>query len=204
MDKNVKKSVARPRTVLLGIVVLGILYLCVLGVADLRNQMVFASTFDACAKHKPQDKNYQMYTDPASIPCYQQALKAGPDKGNESLFASLLVKQGRDDEARLVYEDVAHPNALDFLLHRTRTADANQMLAPGGFDKARVQMAHFDNVQHELQVVTTRNQQEEHDFLMQHAIVRHNQIMYMSEADKVVWNRMRRQHGDQQNALARL
>ncbi len=47
---------------------------------DLRQQTAFFTAFDACDKHMSQDKAYVSFTDPANIPCFQKALKAGPDE----------------------------------------------------------------------------------------------------------------------------
>ena len=120
------------------------------------------------------------------------------------MLASLLVKQGRYAEARPLYAEIAHPDALGYLFCGVRTAEARQMLQPNGMEDARAKMLRSDQAQHDLLIVTARNQKEENDFLLHHAVVRHNEIMYMSPADKIIWLKMRQQHADQQMALARL
>ena len=202
MSDNAKKVVIKPRTVFLMITVLSILFFSIFGFDDARKQTAFSNAFEACAKRVPQDKNYQRFLDTDNIPCYQKALQAGHDLDMESMLASLLVKQGRYAEARPLYAEIAHPDIVGLLVAGGRTAEARQMLQPNGMEKARAKMLRSDQAQRDLLVVTARNQKEENDFLLQHAIVRHNQIMYMSEADKAVWKRMRQRHSEQQHALA--
>ncbi len=200
--KNAKLFIAKHRRKFFLIALLGILLLVGIGVSDFRKQQAFFVAFDVCAKRMPRNKDYQGLLDTDNIPCYQQALRVGHDLSMESMLASLLVKQGRYAEARPLYAEIAHPDIVGLLVAGGRTAEARQMLQPNGMEKARAKMLRSDQAQRDLLVVTARNQKEENDFLLQHAIVRHNQIMYMSEADKAVWKRMRQRHSEQQHALA--
>lgn len=202
MSNSLKKVAVKPRSILLMLILLSILFFGILGINDARKQVAFSDTFEACARPVPQGKNYGTLLDTDNIPCYRKALHDGHDLDMESVLATLLVKQGRYAEARPLYNEIAHPDALGYLFCGGRTAEARQMLRPDGMEKARAKMLRSDQAQRDLLVVTARNQKEENNFLLQHAIVRHNQIMYMSKADKAVWDRMRRQHYEQQHALA--
>jgi uncharacterized protein YxeA len=203
----VKKKVKVVITSLIVFLVVGTFagfYLHRLQTNELRNQTIFFTVFNSCAKHRPQDKNYQPFLDSQNIPCYQNALKAGPDKSFEFMLASLLLKQRRYSEARPLLVDVAHPGVFGMLFRQTRTTEAKRLLQPGAMEKEQAGMIRSDQAQRDLIVISAKNNQEESDFLKLHATMDGMKIIHMSDADKVVWLRMREQHDQQQRALARM
>lgn len=124
---------------------------------DLRQQTAFFTVIGACDKHMAQDKTYVSFTDPANIPCFQEALKAGPDESFKYMLGALLVRQGRYDEARPIFVEIAHPDAFGLLFRRERTAAARRMLRPGAMQEAKAAMDCSTQAQRDLVALSKRN-----------------------------------------------
>ena len=203
-----ENKIKRAVITLLGIIlVLGVpaaFYLHIRQSDDLKQQTAFFNAFNSCAKQMPQNKIYGSFTDPANIPCFQQALKAGPDESFQYTLATLLVRQGRYNEARPLFVEITHPDIFGLLFRRDRTAAARQMLLPGAMQKARATMIHSEQAQRDLVALSTKNNAEEQEFLKLHADVSNGVITRMSDSDKTQWLEMRERHEKQTTALYKI
>lgn len=204
MKANLKKAVIIFLVVLSVLGMSGAFYLHMRQMDDLKQQTAFFTTFTSCAKQMPQDKTYVSFEDPANVPCFRKALKAGPDESFKFTLASLLVRQGRYDEARLIFVRIAHPDAFGLLFRRERTAAARQMLLPGAMQQAEAAMERSDQAQRDLVALSAKNNTEEQEFLRLHADVRNGVIIRMSDSDKALWLQMREQHTKEAAVLYRI
>lgn len=140
-----------------------------------------------------KDKSRPHFFD--DIPCYQAALRIEPkNEFFKTQLAHQLTYAGRFDEARPLYQQLAAvPGPFQ--------ASAQRWLEPGMMQKMRDGVIQSRQILHDLQVVTTKDSQEEKAFLAQHAVVQNGTIVSMAEPYKTQWLQMREQHTKEQQAL---
>lgn len=162
----------------------------------------FNTAFFSCIKPRQLSQSYDPYSDPTNIPCFQQSLKVSHDSGAEFALANLLTEEGRYEEARPLYESLAHSYGINAFTGKEEMA--RQMLKPGAMAKMKAEDDHMHKLHREALALTAKNQQEEKTFLEQHAMVRNGAIVEMSEANKAQWLQMREQHAKAQKSLGLL
>ncbi len=183
------KNKTRKRSIVTALIVF--LSLAVYGTYCMHRSQLINAASRNCSKSGPNDD-----VNAALIPCLQQELKAAP--GEQSLqyhLAVCLASLGRYDEARPLFEQVAHSFGVC-------TLPARRMLKSGEMEKMKAGADHSRQARRDFLAVTAKDQREEKAFLQQHAVVQNGVIVQMSDVDKTQWLQLRERHGKEQKALS--